>query len=258
MNADGSDVVQLTTDPVMDPIWSPDRRRIAFGGVDASPGIFVMNADGSGAVRLARSLDQPECRPFIDTGGCEGTNGPIWDSHPAWSPDGKRIAYSGVGGIWIMNADGSQLDRVTESPVDDLDPAWSPDGTRIAFVRGSGPGGDLYLMNADGSGVRKIYQEDGRAREPAWSPDGDRIVFREGDEIHVVKADGSDHSRLTSDSEPALPPTWSRDGGGIGFLRCDDDGHLRIYSMADDGSHEAPISEPVDWLSLWCHFPEFP
>jgi Tol biopolymer transport system component len=150
-----------------------------------------MNADGSNVVQLTSDDD--------------------WA--PAWSPDGKKIAFcsdrDGVPGIYVMNADGSNVVRLTSD--DDWAPAWSPDGKKIAFSSGwdsDHPG--IYVMNADGTNVVQLTSEDDR--EPAWSPDGKKIAFssdRDGnDEIYVMDEDGTNVVRLTINTALDLLPDW--------------------------------------------------
>ena len=174
-----------------------------------------MDADGSGVTRL------------IDDDAYD-------DLSPDWSPDGQRIAFyrrdalesggDGDADIYVMNADGSEVTRLTDNNAADYFPAWSPDGRRIAFSSdrdGDYRDGnrDIYVMNADGSGVTRLTDDDARDDDPAWSPDGQRIAFRydrEGNaDIYVMNADGSEVTRLTdndasdmnvrnSDSDPML------------------------------------------------------
>lgn len=214
--------------------------RIAFvsdrGG---TPRIYVMNADGSGLVRL--------------------TNGPHADSRPAWSPDGRRIAFARAGdstscGIHVMNADGSGLERLTTA-CGDITPAWSPDGGRIAFGKwtlGSLSTG-IYVMNADGSGVTRLT-ESIQDEYPAWSPDGRRIAFNrtyepwEGDwftQVFVMNADGTDIRRLTPTGGGQFAesgPSWSADGStillwsfgaGIGIVPSSGGTPSRVYKGGD-------------------------
>ncbi len=129
MNADGSGQTNLTNNSAYDnyfspPAWSPDGTRLAFESWRDEPDpdhclypsnscnteIYVMNADGSGQTNL--------------------TNNSSGDSSPAWSPDGKKIAFASVrdgnSEIYVMNADGSGQTNLTNNPAQDGDPAWAP------------------------------------------------------------------------------------------------------------------------------------
>ena len=105
-----------------------------------------------------------------------------------------------------MNADGSNARRVAAKATWG-DPAWSPDGRRIAFRRfdgrlfGSAGPSDLFVVNADGSGLRRLTRHAENVRWFAWSPDGRTIAFLRNREVYIVKADGSGERRLTQLNE---------------------------------------------------------
>ncbi|MES2524494.1 MAG: hypothetical protein V4617_17475 [Gemmatimonadota bacterium] len=177
MNADGTEVRRLTTNDHYDasPAWSPDGRRIALvatPGVraDSAPAgwaaqrqIHVMNVDGTGLQRLTAS--------------------PGGNDYPAWSPEGRFIAFSsgrdGAGGaqIYLMNADGSDQMRLTYSAAEETYPVWSVDGRQIAFSKGRDSLSDVHVMEADGSYARQITRSAGFDGFPAWSSDGKMLVY---------------------------------------------------------------------------------
>src|SRR5262245_4283201 len=176
-NIDGSGMrrVALFASGFTVPTWSPDGRMIAFerrvGPRDAPPPgngacrvchveIFVVNADGSGLRNL--------------TGKAGG-------SLPAWSPDGRQIAFSRdnafTPNLYVMKADGSGQRRVTQEPIHVWGASWSPDGQRLTFASGTQGFGNvwIYVVNVDGSGQQQLTRDWGQA--PAWSPDGRKIAF---------------------------------------------------------------------------------
>lgn len=198
--------------------------------------IYVMNADGSGQMRL--------------------TNNSARERWPVWSPDGKKIAFEsdrdGNWEIYVMNADGTGQVNLTNNSDVDYDPSWSPDGKKIAFwsTRGGEPDqafDEIYVMNADGTNpvslsppfVTKFPSD----RSPDWSPDGKKIAFssyrdanKDGNwEIYVMNADGTGTVRLTSDIAPDCDPAWSPDGKKIAFAKKLDD-NWEIYIMNANGS----------------------
>ncbi len=176
--------------------------------------IFVVNADGT--------------RESVLTRGAEGVFA------PAWSPNGKRIAYNG---IVVMNADGSGVTRLAAG----VEPAWSPDGRKIAFAYDH----DIYVMTARGTVTARLTHGEGDNGGPAWSPDGRKIAFvrRSGNfDIYVVNPDGSALTRLTTDPAYEDDPAWSPNGTRIAFHRFGVGETPEIYVMRSDGSGQAPLA----------------
>lgn len=200
--------------------------------------IYIMNDDGS-----ERRVVSAE----------EGGQVILDGIDPAWSPDRRKIAFSAIpGDIYVMEADGSGREQLTQDIDNEEEPAWSPDGDEIAFTRRSVPRADIYVIKVDGSGQRKLPKPTANASvyEADWSPDGTRVAFvgevgELGDingevDIFVTNADGSGgHKRLTQDAD-AGSPVWSPDGTRILFTRGFGKSHL--YVMNADGSGQQRLT----------------
>ncbi len=141
--------------------------------------------------------------------------------------------------IYVMNADGSDPQRLTDQPGEDYWPTWSPDGAQIAFASDRDGDFEIYAMNADGTDQRRLTHEAGNDLEPAWSPAGDRIVFmvhRNGkSDIYIMDSDGSGRQPLTDSAGDNYLPKWSPGGDRIVFV-SERDGNPEIYVMNADGS----------------------
>ena len=167
--------------------------------------IWTMDPDGSKKRRLTRH------------GGRD----------PAWSPDGRRIAYVRFDTAYVMDADGSHEHRLFRGPTarNIASPAWSPDGQKFAFARYMGDFNfEIWVINADGTGQRRLTRNKLVDDAPDWSPDGKRIVFERGNyyttrAIWVMNADGTAQRRLTRNAQNDRAPDWSSNGRGIVFER---------------------------------------
>lgn len=182
--------------------------RIAFTSQrDGNNEIYAMNADGSGLTRL--------------------TNNSAGDSHPDWSPDGRKIAFAsrrdgGENQIYVMNADGSGVERVTDNSnsIDNGSPSWSPDGRRIAFISNRDGRPEIYVMDADGSNVSRVTNNSMTEGKPSWSRDGRRLTFDAYPQgrVYTVNADGSKFETIRSGWNPTFSPNSSLIAFGVGGL----------------------------------------
>jgi Tol biopolymer transport system component len=214
--------------------------KIAFAtGVDGRWQIVIVNGNGTAITPL--------------------TDLPTNQSHPAWSPDGTRIAFDAQSGggetqIHVMDADGSNVQVLAEGPGWNYLPAWSPDGARIAFVSNRDGNDEIYVMDADGSAQTRLTTDPDEDLSPTWSPDGSRIAFqsnRDGfNRIYLMNADGSSVTSLT-DSE-GFDPAWSADGAWIAFASTTD-GNPEIYVMNTEGSEATRLTHDPshDWNPTW-------
>ncbi len=301
MDTDGGNLQRLTDHPAMDawPTWSPDGTQIAFTSErDSGMAIYVMNADGSEVRRLTdNSLPGfwPDWSPngsqiafvspqygdqaiyVINADGsdprrvAEAPNAEALPDFPTWSPDGERIVYTMFesgdrDGLWIVNADGSDLYRLTD--MSGVEPIWSPDGLQIFFT--ALHDWNFYVVDvpADpttgGSEPRRFARN---VISPSWSPDGSQMTFvtwrGNNADIYVMDNDGGNWRQLTNDpaedNYPAwrptrndtaqlVPQTQSGNGAPIAFISDRDGyGNGEIYVMNADGSDQTRLTFDPQW-----------
>ena len=214
----------------------------------------VVNVDGSGLRRLARGPWSRDDQGF--------------NAVPDWSPDGrkfvfaKRVERRGAAcrpagrcndEVYVINADGTGLQRLTRNAVPEGHPVWSPDGRRIAFLRWrDGPAWNIYVMNADGSGQRKLTQTPRRQGEPAWSPDGEKIAFSApaghlgAADVFVMNADGSGLQNVTHTATTSFDLAWSPDGRQIAYIEVHLPGpRAPLYVVNADGTSKRRVTRPL-------------
>lgn len=190
---------------------------------------------------------------------------------PAWSPDGRKIAFhsndEGHFDIYVMDVASGKSQRLTTDESNDRHPDWSPDGKTIAFVsdrRKPNSAGDVYLMNADGSNIRRLTEEIDGTAFPAWSPDGKQIAFSAShspdttalirgtkpgksgigqSDIYIAGADGSRVRKLTDGHAVALYPAWSPDGKQLVFSSLPKDTtHWQLAIVNADGTNSRHLT----------------
>jgi len=203
-DADGTNLQRLTTSPGHEdfPAWSPDGTRIVFSRIEGNNGTFVINADGSNEQRLLEF-------PVLE---------------PAWSPDGTRIAFGsdheGFRAIYVTDADGSNIQKLSDSRAGENCPDWSPDGTQITFASWRDGDGEIYVMTADGGDLQKLTDNRSEEEFPAWRPQS------------------STSESLMPPSPAVLGDTWTRPADGMAMVYVPG-GEFQMGS--DDGEVDAAL-----------------
>ena len=204
MDSEGRNLRTLTKSPTIIkfwPTWSPDRKTIAF--VTHAPNhLYLMDADGSNLIVLKK--DYPSF------------------SRPAWSPDGRKIAYGSTFFIFLFDVGTKKEKGVLVSKNfagnEFRDVAWAPDGHQLTFAaKKNDQRRDIYVMNVDGTGLRQLTQHPAEDHAPTWSPDGQKIVFFSGRRnrggLFLIDVDGLNLEELTNGAEDY--PSWSPDSSQI-------------------------------------------
>jgi Tol biopolymer transport system component len=255
INADGSGQHLLVTDPDsyddFQPSFSPDGGHVLF--TRCAPGemcaIYRVRADGTGFTALTN----------LELG--------ILDFEAAYSPDGKTIAFFSshrngfLGAIYLMNANGSNIRRLTPPEIGAQSPDWSPNGAKIAFgTHCCNPQNEeIGVINADGTGLRLLtknnenwqgYESAPHDFVPSWSPQGDAIVFQrfsptaDSVGIFIMNRDGSGQREMLG--------SWQRPSGTTAVRRSLSRGKahkirrskLSLKQIEDGGFHPRWGADP--------------
>jgi Tol biopolymer transport system component len=209
------------------PAFSPDGRFLLISSERAGAGqyrIYRSNADGSGAVELTRM--------FAFSVGSQ-----------VWSPDGSRILFDarvqGNPDVWIMNADGSQTQRLTDAPSEEVTPAWTPEGTSFLFSSNRTGVLQLWRQPVAGGPAAQFTREGGFA--PRLSPDGKYFYYLKSRAAGGLRRIPVDGGREEDVAPTVKDRNWvvTRDGvyvfqmasGSTGFLGINQPADLLFYSF---------------------------
>jgi dipeptidyl aminopeptidase/acylaminoacyl peptidase len=196
---------------------------IAFARGGGVHGLYVIRPDGTGERQIFRP-------PF-------GSDIPL---SPAWSPDGKWIAFvpgPPRNGVWMMHANGSNLRRITIGRGIPQDPSWSPNGKWIAFADRHSPRSDshdIYVVRTNGSGLKRLTRAVVDEVAPAWGPNGE-IVFAGNHGLWRMRPDGSGKRLL---ARGVGQVSWSPGGSRMAFTRSGDP-----WTMKRDGTDAKPVAQ---------------
>ena len=177
--------------------WSPDGNKFVMDAgthivVDFgrfSTNIYTAAADGTNLINITHDTN-------------------ILNDQPAWSPDGRQIAFvrwdqTKAATIDVINGDGSNRRSIASGSY----PSWSPDGAKIIFIGGS----QVYTVNPDGTNLTQLTHyaaSYGTYSGPKYSPDGTQIVFERGGAIYVMNSDGTDQINISNNSSFDSQPDW--------------------------------------------------
>ena len=220
--------VPVTYSANYDPTLSPDGKQMIFIKLlEGHEQLFIADSDGRHERQLTRDASDKE--------------------DPAWSPDGRRLAYVLIGprnSMHVMNIDGSGDRIVTPASQSPIHPEWMPDGRSILYCTDD----DLHPPQKNSAEIYRVDLTTGRIATlisggvntyPVPSPDGTRIAFRKmldtNSEVFVANSDGSGIKNLTNHPTFDGWPAWSPDGKRIAFAG-NRNGVYQVFVMNADGS----------------------
>lgn len=273
MNANGSDQRPLIPGG-NHPVWSPDGRMIAYNGSgpgDCPPGasrcghtvaVRIVRADGSADRVVSPSSRNASWSPSGRRVAFDAAIDPYGNSHaihvanadgtnvrriagggavtPAWSPDGRLIAYTVNLAIYVVRPDGTKRRRLARG----LSPLWASNGARVAYL--CGPGGRrerfaLCVVDAVGRGRRVVARG---VLGAAWSPRGLRLAYARPNGVFVVNADGSGRRRLARKEAGVSIRSlaWSADSRRLVLAQGREYNDLEIHTAHADGTNVKPLT----------------
>jgi TolB protein len=201
----------------------------------------IADADGAGEETALASLE-----PIIS---------------PAWSPDGRRLAYVSFEQkkpvVYVHSLQTGQRQVAANFKGSNSAPAWAPDGSRLAVALSREGGSQIFTVNADGSGVRRLMSSPGIDTEPVYSPDGQFIYFtsdRGGSpQIYRMPAAGGDAQRVTFEGTYNVSPRIAPDGKSLAYISRNsgkfqvaklDLASKQVQVLTDSDKDESPSFSP--------------
>jgi TolB protein len=228
------------------PAVSPDGTKVAFTSyVRSQPEILI------------HSLETSRRLPFFNQNAS-------MNATPSFTPDGRQIVFSstlagGYAQIYIADANGSNLKRLTFSRFVEVEPKVNPKtGNEVVFVSGRSGPQQIYKMNIEGTDIVRLTTGEGEASNPAWNPDGQHIAFSwtRGFEpgnfnVFVMNVATREFVQLTHGQGRNENPTWAPDGRHLVFS-SKRGGRMNVYTMLADGTQVKQLTtQGENTMPVW-------
>jgi Tol biopolymer transport system component len=247
MNADGTFPHQITeiSSGACQPAWSPDGTRIVF----ISPCTFNQELY-PGASLFIIDPDNPMTAQQLPTV-------PGGDFDPAWSPDGKTIAFTSLRDynrpqIYSINLEDLSVKSLSANISRDSQPVWSPDGEKIAFITTRRGPYQVWIMDKDGKN-QDLFSRSGSLKDshPDWSPDGKYIMYTQAEALGGVprlaaaplNSEDFDERFVVTSLTPMREAKYSPDGYRIAYEGWPDGSNHNIFTMSSSGSSSLPSTD---------------
>jgi TolB protein len=203
-------------------------------------GVFdtkIAFVQGNGKVKEIYMVD------FDGSNPTQLTHDQTLDLSPAWSPDGRELAYvsykQGNAKIYVLNLGSGSSRLLCGYPGINIAPDWRPGGHDLAVTLSKAGNPDLYLVSSSGEILRRLAQSWAIDVSPSWAPDGNRLAYVSdetgGPQVYVLDAASGQKHRITYSGNYNTSPAWSPKGDWIAYSSLTG-GHHNIFITRPDGS----------------------
>ena len=246
---------QVDNNAMLDPAWAPDGATLAFADEAYPPTVDAM--------RYVLKLTDLAGTNYRTLTG-DSTTG---IQSPAWSPDGKWLAFRADNGLWLVDSLGKQARHLVDIELGEevqhwlLDISWAPDGKKILFAANLPDANqerfDLYTIKPDGSGLTNLTKSPAMERLPTWSPDGASIAYqyplRNKYGLYVMKANGRDAIQVAGHEWAWIDYLrWSPDGKRLAFAaQTTTNFDLYVVNANGKGLQHLTTSDEDEFAPVW-------